>query len=175
MCKGGGLASPNLFAYTLPNSYLGEAAIYFGLTGPSFIINHAQKSNLWCLRISLSGMADGQFNTVISGVGDLNAPSQFEESCFKVCGALFFVIEKSIRKNREAYGRLKLHPGGLMTFDGDEIENIEMLARMCVAARVRQKKPINIHRARRYPVVESCSKGPSLTPHLEQHRNQPAP
>ncbi len=31
----GRLASPNLFAYTLPNCFLGEAAIRFGLTGPA--------------------------------------------------------------------------------------------------------------------------------------------
>lgn len=175
MYEGRGLASPNLFAYTLPNSYLGEAAIYFGLTGPSFIINHTQKSDLWCLRISLSGMADGQFNTVISGVGDLNAPPQFKAPCFTVCGALFFVIEKSVKKNRAAYGRLKLHPGGRLTFDGNEVETIAMLARMCMATKIRQEKPLKIHRARRYPVFESCAKGCSLTPHLEQHRNKPTP
>ena len=33
------LASPNLFAYTLPNCFLGEASLRFGLTGNSMIIN----------------------------------------------------------------------------------------------------------------------------------------
>src|SRR4030042_3102836 len=36
--EGGHLASPNLFAYTLPNSFLGEAAIHFGFTGDGFIL-----------------------------------------------------------------------------------------------------------------------------------------
>ncbi len=34
-----GLASPQLFAYTLPNTFLGEAAIRFGLTGPTLIVS----------------------------------------------------------------------------------------------------------------------------------------
>ena len=39
----GRLASPNLFAYTLPNSYLGEAAIRFGLTGASYVISDSTR------------------------------------------------------------------------------------------------------------------------------------
>jgi len=35
----GALASPNLFAYTLPNSFLGEAAILFGMTGETFVVS----------------------------------------------------------------------------------------------------------------------------------------
>ena len=44
--EGGRLASPNLFAYTLPNTFLGEAAIHFGLTGASFIINEPYLSGI---------------------------------------------------------------------------------------------------------------------------------
>ncbi len=39
IANGGNLASPNLFALTLPNIFLGEAAIRFGLTGPGFAVN----------------------------------------------------------------------------------------------------------------------------------------
>ena len=35
----GRLSSPNLFAYTLPNSFAGEAALRFGLTGPTLVVN----------------------------------------------------------------------------------------------------------------------------------------
>src|SRR5512133_717981 len=41
IANGGNLASPNLFALTLPNIFLGEAAIRFGLTGPGFAVNSA--------------------------------------------------------------------------------------------------------------------------------------
>jgi 3-oxoacyl-[acyl-carrier-protein] synthase II len=174
MLKGGRLASPNLFAYTLPNSYLGEAAIYFGLTGPSFIINQSRTSNLWCIRMSLSAMADGQFKTVLSGIGDLNSPPSFEESSHPACGALFFVIEKSVKENRAAYGELRLHQDGRLTFDGYEIENIAMLARRCVSAVARQKRTSKIHRAHGYPVLEACENRHNVMTPSEQNRNQPA-
>jgi len=175
MHTGGRLASPNLFAYTLPNSYLGEAAIYFGLTGPSFIINQARTSDLGSIRMSLSGMADGQFKTVLSGVSDLKAPPPFEEARRTACGALFFVIEKSVKENRAAYGELGLHPGGRLTFNGYGIENIAMLAQMCVAQAARPKKPLNLHHAHGYPVSGFCENGPSVTTPSEQNRNQSAP
>lgn len=175
MPDGGRLASPNLFAYTLPNSYLGEAAIYFGLTGPSFIISQPKTSDLWCIRLSLSGMADGQFKTVLSGVGDLNAPPSFEESGRTACGALFFVIEKTVTENRAAYGELGLHPGGRVTFNKCGIENTAMLAQMCVAASVRQKKALKMRPRPGNPVPEFCENGPNVTTGSEQTSNQPAP
>lgn len=170
----GRLASPNLFAYTLPNSYLGEAAIYFGLTGPSFIISQPKTSDLWCIRLSLSGMADGQFKTILSGMGDLNSPPPFAESRDTAGGALFFVIEKSVKENRAAYGELRLHQDGRLTFEGCEIKNISMLARRCVAAAARRKKTLKIRQAQGYSVLESCENGPNLATQSEQDCNQPA-
>jgi 3-oxoacyl-[acyl-carrier-protein] synthase II len=37
--QNGLLASPNLFAYTLPNCMLGEISIRYGLTGPTMVIS----------------------------------------------------------------------------------------------------------------------------------------
>ncbi|MGD8963332.1 MAG: beta-ketoacyl synthase N-terminal-like domain-containing protein [Desulfobacterales bacterium] len=143
MPEAGRLASPNLFAYTLPNSFLGEAAIYFGLTGPSFIVSQPERSELLCIRLSLSAMADGQFNTVISGIGDLNRPPQYAQSRDTACGALFFVIENSVSKKRAAYGELHLNQDGRLTLDGREIKTMARLARLCVTAMARRKEILN--------------------------------
>jgi 3-oxoacyl-(acyl-carrier-protein) synthase len=36
----GAFTSPNLFSYTLPNVALGEIAVFFGLTGPTFCVGN---------------------------------------------------------------------------------------------------------------------------------------
>ncbi len=55
--EGGRLASPNLFAYTLSNTFLGEAAIYFGLTGAAFIIQETSLSGCSGLLLAMSSLA----------------------------------------------------------------------------------------------------------------------
>ena len=131
---GGRLASPHLFAYTLPNSFLGEAAIFFGLTGKSFVISEPSAFGLWCLRIALIGLASGQFEKVVCGMCDLNPPPLIPETNTAPCGALFFVIEKKPTRQHLAYGKLRLDTNGILKFDDDEIENLSMLNEKCLSA-----------------------------------------
>ena len=46
-------ASPALFSYTLANSYLGEAAIRFGLTGTNYVITEQHPTGLAGLQAAL--------------------------------------------------------------------------------------------------------------------------
>ena len=55
--EGGRLASPNIFAYTLSNTYLGEAAIYFGLTGAAFIIHEESLAGCYGLLLAMNSLA----------------------------------------------------------------------------------------------------------------------
>ena len=128
------LASPHLFAYTLPNSFLGEASIFFGLTGNSFVINEPSASGLWCLRMALIGIADGQFEKVICGICDLGHQSLFPETEDVPCGALFFVIEDTPAQQRLVYGGIYIDHNGRLKFDDDEIKNMPMLAEKCLSA-----------------------------------------
>ena len=73
----GRLASPNLFAYTLPNSFLGEAAIHFGLTGNCYIINSPSASKLQSLRMAMINLDSGESEKVLSGVCDLESPDLY--------------------------------------------------------------------------------------------------
>jgi 3-oxoacyl-[acyl-carrier-protein] synthase II len=130
----GRLASPHLFAYTLPNSFLGEASIFFGLTGANFVISEPSASGLWCLRMALIGIAGGRFGKVICGRCDLNPPPFIPEANTEPCGALFFVIEKKPTRRQVTYGRLCLETNGALKFDDDEIENLPMLAEKCLSA-----------------------------------------
>ncbi len=69
--EGGGLASPNLFAYTLPNTMLGEAAIRFGLTGPGYIVSAATDAGFASVEIALETLAAGEAETMLAGFCDL--------------------------------------------------------------------------------------------------------
>jgi len=67
----GGLASPNLFAYTLPNTVLGEAAIRFGLTGPGFVLSRGAGSPFAALEVALELLCDGDAPAVVAGFCEL--------------------------------------------------------------------------------------------------------
>ena len=134
MTDGGRLASPNLFAYTLPNSFLGEAAIFFGLTGTSFVINEPSPSGIWCLRMALIGIANGQFEKLVCGMCDLGRLAFSCESEETPGGALFFVIEKTPTRQHLVYGDLYLDNNGILRFDDDEIKSLPILAEKCLKA-----------------------------------------
>ena len=68
--EGGGLASPNLFAYTLPNTMLGEAAIRFGLTGPGYVISAAD-AGFAPLEVALETLASGAATAMLAGFCEL--------------------------------------------------------------------------------------------------------
>jgi len=130
----GRLASPNLFAYTLPNSYLGEAAIHFGLTGTCYIINETTISSLWCLRLVMLNMAGGQFDKALGGRCDLGPCAPYSASGRPSGGALFFVIEKKTVNAGTVYGEVAIDSRGKLFFDGTEVEDLVTLARFSIAA-----------------------------------------
>jgi 3-oxoacyl-[acyl-carrier-protein] synthase II len=135
----GRLASPNLFAYTLPNSYLGEAAIRFGLTGASYVISGSTRSELRCLRMALAGMAGGQFDKALGGRCDLGHCSPYSESGRTAGGALFYVIEKKTINACTVYGDVDIDNRGELFFNGTEVEDLATLARDCIAAGFNKK------------------------------------
>lgn len=52
----GALASPKQFAYTLPNTFLGEAAIRFGLTGSSLVLNDTDRGGFSPLCMAMESL-----------------------------------------------------------------------------------------------------------------------
>jgi 3-oxoacyl-[acyl-carrier-protein] synthase II len=130
--KGGILASPNLFAYTLPNCFLGEAAIRFGLTGDSYVINVSSISDLTCLRLALNSLAIGETDKIVCGFCDLGRPAQLEGQDTTTPGALFLVIENQIAPNRRRYGQLDLAEDGSLLFESAPVKDTIALAATCL-------------------------------------------
>ncbi|AMV72129.1 hypothetical protein JCM30471_06310 [Desulfuromonas carbonis] len=88
----GGLASPNLFAYTLPNTLLGEAAIRFGLTGPGFVQSSGEGSPFAALEVALELLCDGDAPAVVAGFCELPPLSAGGRSEPDRAGAAFLVL-----------------------------------------------------------------------------------
>ncbi|MFZ0133499.1 MAG: beta-ketoacyl synthase N-terminal-like domain-containing protein [Desulfobacterales bacterium] len=64
----GAFASPNLFSFTLPGIVLGEAAIHFRLTGPTFTIgDEIGQRGLAALDVAADLLASGICRTILAG------------------------------------------------------------------------------------------------------------
>jgi len=127
-------ASPALFSYTLPNSFLGEAAIRFGLTGVSFVISEQRPFGRSCLQMALNHIACDATEKILCGFCDLGCPPFLCDGCNAARGALFFVIEKYPAREALTYGRLHLKSKGDILFNRCEIADLCMLAQKCLEA-----------------------------------------
>jgi 3-oxoacyl-[acyl-carrier-protein] synthase II len=118
LLQGGGLASPNLFAYTLANCFLGDAAILFGLTGSLVAINEEQPENLGALRMALEELALGEAGTMLAGVCDLPVPGALAGSSALQPGALFLVLSLTPPLEPVGYGTVSLDADGAIRHNG---------------------------------------------------------
>jgi 3-oxoacyl-[acyl-carrier-protein] synthase II len=89
---GGTLASPNLFAYTLSSTMLGEASIQFGLTGAAFVVDDSD-GHLAGVHAALDLMDWGLCETVVAGWCDVDS-KVLNAGAPVPCGAVFFVLTK---------------------------------------------------------------------------------
>lgn len=123
----GRLASPNLFAYTLPNCFLGEVAIRFGLTGTSFVVSETAPEGLEPLRLALETLAWGECTTVLAGVADL-AP--LADAGCPPClppGGVFLVLGEGAPGGPPPYGELSAEAGGALSWEGTPISSLAAL------------------------------------------------
>jgi 3-oxoacyl-[acyl-carrier-protein] synthase II len=121
--QNGLLADPNLFAHTLPNTFLGHASIVFGLTGPNYVINDKTDSGLTALVSALECISAGEADFMLAGICDIEHPTGFEETD-AVPGSVFVVLEKTLRKDCKSHGRLSMDKGGRLFFTDVEIKDI---------------------------------------------------
>jgi 3-oxoacyl-[acyl-carrier-protein] synthase II len=129
-------ASPALFSYTLPNSFLGEAAIRFGLTGTTFVITEEIPLGTACLQTALECIALREADRMLCGVCNTEALPPYHGLNSSPPGALFFMIEKSPASGF-SYGRPGLRDKGGIDFNGREVTDLARLTRMCLAGRHR--------------------------------------
>lgn len=127
-------ARPALFSYTLPNTFLGEAAIRFGLTGTSFVINEQAPLGTACLQMALECITSGEADKMLCGLCNSAYPSSFKAIVKVPPGALFFMIEKSPWKG-SSYGRVGLGKSGHLEFKGGQVSRLDKLVTQCLSGR----------------------------------------
>ena len=133
MMKNGILADPNLFTYTLPNSFLGHASMIFGLTGTNFVINDRSGSGISALVSAMDSILLGECDTALAGICDVEPPDDFPVSLRPVPGSIFVVIEKSAEnRGREPYGELAMDKTGSLFFNQREIKDISICVKKCL-------------------------------------------
>jgi 3-oxoacyl-[acyl-carrier-protein] synthase II len=123
--QGGREASPHLFAYTLPNTFLGEAAIEFGFTGATCLVNEARLTGASALRMSVESILEGENSIATTGICDLGTPVLFGAEEARA-GALFFVLTRG-SGSKTTYGRLEL-AGRDLFFEGKTVADMIELA-----------------------------------------------
>ncbi|MFA5514737.1 MAG: beta-ketoacyl synthase N-terminal-like domain-containing protein [Desulfuromonadales bacterium] len=122
----GRLASPNLFAYTLPNCFLGEAAIRFGLTGPAYVVSAAEENGLTPLRLALETLAWDEADLAVAGICDLARPASLAPAGEAPPGAVFLVLARPGGKHGQALGQIALQTGKIR-MAGKEIRSLAEL------------------------------------------------
>ncbi|MFQ5484631.1 MAG: beta-ketoacyl synthase N-terminal-like domain-containing protein [Desulfobacterales bacterium] len=133
--------SPALFAYTLPNSFLGEASIRFGLTGLNFVVNEPASTGLTGIQMAMDCIASGEIEKMLCGVCDLGCPQMLGAKSNLPPGALFFMLERFPAKDSSSYGPVGLDSKGHILFNQTEIKNPAVLVQKCLARyRAWQKK-----------------------------------
>jgi 3-oxoacyl-[acyl-carrier-protein] synthase II len=131
--EGGGLPSPNLFSSTLPTCFLGDAAIQFGLTGPTLVVNDPAGDALSGVRMALETLSWGECGTMLGGHIDLPPEPAFPGIRPPYAGGLFMVLENAPDSAAGGYGALDLSEGGAVRHEGVEIADLNELVRACLA------------------------------------------
>ena len=136
----GGLPSPNLFAFTLANCFLGEAAIQFGLTGSSIVVNEITGDGLYGLRTALEGLAFGGCDTMLTGICDLPPQPILPGISAPLPGAVFMVLDNSRQRTEQEYGSLELAEDGAIRHNGCVVGSFVDLVKACLVSKDGKKQ-----------------------------------
>jgi len=137
LLNGGGLASPNLFAYTLANCFLGDAAIQFGLTGSSIAINETGADGLGAVRMALEQLEGGEAETMLAGICDLSVTGAFAGSPTLKPGAIFLVLSVTRPETEVGYGTVSIADDGTLLYNCRATGSLIELVQTALAGRGR--------------------------------------
>jgi 3-oxoacyl-[acyl-carrier-protein] synthase II len=127
--EGGRFASPNLFAYTLPNCFLGEAALRFGLSGTTLVLNHHDPTGLALLEYAVQELHWNDHQGMLAGICDLEAPAGFASGTDS-CGSVFLLLQ---REAPQVYGCLEYTATGF-ELDGTPVNDLATLLHVCAGS-----------------------------------------
>ncbi len=122
----GALSSPKYFVYTLPNSFLGEAALRFGLTGSTLVLNQTDTTGgLAAIRYALEELSWSEQPAILAGICDLDPPINLATEA-GYPGSLFMLLSKEPSTTVSSYGELELRDGEII-FAGAKVADFRSL------------------------------------------------
>jgi 3-oxoacyl-(acyl-carrier-protein) synthase len=121
----GFFSSPNLFSYTLPGIVIGESAIHFKLTGPTFTMGDvAERRGYNALLSGIDLINTDACDTVVAGW--LDGPSEklikIEENDDRRRGGIFLVLSGTLENKN--YGTIYSDRGRIITGSGQQVNSI---------------------------------------------------
>jgi 3-oxoacyl-[acyl-carrier-protein] synthase II len=127
------LPSPALFAYTLPNCFLGEVSILYGLTGESFIVSEEKTNGMTGLGMAVDLLVSGTTDMVLCGINNSDINHLTDDSSSIGPGAVFFLLEQEKRKAAKAYGKLVFDSSDShFYYENSVIDSLYDLASKCL-------------------------------------------
>lgn len=128
-------ASPHLFTYTLPSCVLGEAALRFGLTGPTYVVHDDHPFSLACIQTAMLDLVDGEADIMLAGTCDASCPVGIVDATPGFvpvnAGAMFVVLEAVPRPQNAPYAQIQAEPGNLQV-NNTPIASLGEMIRLCL-------------------------------------------
>ena len=116
------LASPNLFAYTLPNCMLGEVSILYGFTGPAMVLSQTKSDMMNGIVGGIKLLHYGLCERVVAGYCNIEAGMDSVDTECKP-GAVFLVMQKAKNNSLLVFNNSEL------LYNGSEISSLVDLMR----------------------------------------------
>jgi len=121
----GALASPHLFAYTLPNCFLGEAALRLRFTGPTLVVNEEAPDGLAAVAEAVDLLEAGEAPAALAGGCDLLRPAFLPPESGHRFGAIFLALERD--PVQPPLARLVRTAGGVAPEGGETLQSLDDL------------------------------------------------
>jgi len=128
----GAQASPAVFSYTSANSFLGEAAIHFGMTGSNYAVFEQRSTGLAGLWAALGHVAAGDNEKMLGGICDVDCPEIFGQPEKLPAGGVFFMLETMGANPCNSYGTLVSGSQGELLFNSSPANDIPALVHQCL-------------------------------------------
>ncbi len=127
--------SPHMFTYTLPSCVLGEAALRFGLTGPTYVVHDDQPFSLACIQAALLDLVDGEADVMLAGTCDASCPPGIDIATPGFvpvnAGSMFVVLEAVSRPEISPYALVRAESENLL-INNIMVASLEEMIRLCL-------------------------------------------
>ncbi len=134
LTKGGASASPQMFAYTLPSTFIGDASIHLGLAGPGFIVQEEHPLSLTGLALAVDAVLQGEARQMVVGACDAGIPPFADSPSTATPYAVFLVLGKPV-PGLTSYGDLAIKADEKVSFCGKAVCDLLDILRACQSHR----------------------------------------